>query len=111
MESLREKLVNELMALELVLYSSEVQSVIEAEKNLDIKAALIRERTDVVVARVKLENAVLERISARLKQLEPDLKTGISNLENEVKKISNTLSILSIINRVTGLVAKIFLIV
>lgn len=110
MEDLRNQIIDALRKLELALNSTKFQALIEAEQDLKVRKALLRERTDVVVARVKLENIVLERISARLKQLEPDLKAGIKDLENEIKKISDALDILSIVDRVTGLVAKIFLI-
>ena len=108
---LRDEIVDKLRNLEIALNSSKIQTLIENEKDSDIKAAFLRERTDIIVARVKLETAILERISLRLKQLEPDIKTGIKDLENEVKKLKNTIDFLSIINRVTGLLAKVFLII
>ena len=108
---LRDEIVDKLRNLEIALNSSKIQTLIENEKDPDLKEAFVREKTDIIVARVKLENAILERISVRLKQLEPDIKTCIKDLENEVKKLKNTIDFLSIINRVTGLLAKVFLII
>lgn len=108
---LRDEIVDKLRNLEIALNSSKIQTLIDNEKDFAIKAAFLRERTDIIVARVKLENAILERISLRLKQLESDIKAGIKDLENEVKKLKSTIDFLSIINRVTGLLAKVFLII
>lgn len=108
---LRDEIVEKLRNLEIALNSSKIQTLMENEKDSAIKEAFVRERTDIIVARVKLENAILEQISIRLKQLEPDIKAGIKDLENEAKKLKSTIEFMSIINRVTGLLAKVFLII
>ncbi|MHC5611925.1 MAG: hypothetical protein ACYTXA_13145 [Nostoc sp.] len=76
-----------------------------------LKRKFIDERTDLSVLRVKLETTVLEKIAARLKCLEEDLNEGLEALTKSIDDVQNTVDILTTIKNVTGLVARILVII
>ncbi|AVH66633.1 hypothetical protein [Nostoc sp. 'Peltigera membranacea cyanobiont' N6] len=109
-DKLREEVINKLRDCELKLYSPEIQN--EFENLIDIvkKRKFIDERIELSVLRVKLESATLERIAARLKCLEEDLNKGLEALGESIDNVQNTVDILTTIKNVTGLVARILVI-
>jgi hypothetical protein len=106
-----DKVLRELRNCELELYSVNVQEKFEKEKDIVKKQKFLDERTDVTVCRVKLEGAILEKIAARLKCLEKDLNEGLAELAKAVADVENTVAILTTMKNVTGLVARILVLI
>lgn len=106
-----DKVLRELRSCELELYSVKVQEKFEKEKDIAKKQKFFDERTDVTVCRVKLEGAILEKIAARLKCLEEDLNEGLKELNEAIDVVENTVSILNTMKNVTGLVARILVLI
>lgn len=110
MES-EQQLLAKLRNLELELNSSRVQYKFEQEPDSNIRNKFFQDRRDIVIAREKLENDILGKFVPRLKALEEDINDGIADLENALDALTSTISTLKILNRVTGLVARVFMLV
>ena len=110
-KDIRDKHLDELRALERELYSSKVQLFWEQNGTDAEKEEFIRERDDIVLSRIKLENTILENIAGRLKELEGGLNDGINNLKQEISDLNNTVNFLNTISRVTGILARVLLLV
>lgn len=106
-----DKVLRELRNCELELYSVKVQGKFEQEKDIVKKQKFLDERTDVTVCRVKLEGVILEKIAARFKCLEKDLNEGLAELAKAVDDVENTVAILTTMKNVTGLVARILVLI
>ena len=91
--------------------SIKVQTLFEQSTDITAKRAFLKERNEFIITRSKLENTILEKLAERLRLLEPDLKAGIADLDSELAALSDTVSILSAIRRVTGIVARVLLLV
>ncbi|MEH2439377.1 hypothetical protein [Nostoc sp.] len=109
-DKLREEVINKLRDCELKLYSPEIQNEFEKLTDIVKKRKFIDERIELSVLRVKLESATLERIAARLKCLKEDLNKGLEALGESIDNVQNTVDILTTIKNVTGLVARILVI-
>jgi hypothetical protein len=107
----RDTLLVKIRECENRLYSLEVQNLFEKETDPIKKRKFINERLEVSILRVKLETATLERIAVRLKSFEDDLNEGIANLTEAIASVNNTVIILSAIKNVTGIIARILLII
>ncbi|MFN6481937.1 MULTISPECIES: hypothetical protein [unclassified Nostoc] len=110
-DKFREEVINKLRDCELKLYSAEIQNKFEQQTDTAKKRKFIDERIDLSVLRVKLESATLEKIAARLKCLEEDLNDGLEALAKSIDNVQNTVDILTTIKNVTGLVARILVII
>jgi hypothetical protein len=110
-DKLREEFINKLRDCELKLNSAEIQDKFEKENDIVKKRKFIDERTDLSVLRVKLETTVIEKIAARLKCLEEDLNEGLKALNKSIDDVQNTVDILTTIKNVTGLVARILVMI
>jgi hypothetical protein len=110
MES-EQQLLAKLRNLELDLNSSRVQLKFEQEPDPNIRNKFFQDRRDIVIAREKLENDILGKFVPRLKQLEEDINDGIADLEKALDNLTSTISTLKILNRVTGLVARVLMLV
>ncbi len=60
--------------------------------------------------RIKLESIVLEKVAARLKCFEDDLREGINDFKKSIDSVNKTVDILTIVKNVTGIIAKILVI-
>ena len=110
-DKLREEFINKLRDCELKLNSAEIQDKFEKENDIVKKRKFIDERTYLSVLRVKLETTVIEKIAARLKCLEEDLNEGLKALNKSIDDVQNTVDILTTIKNVTGLVARILVMI
>lgn len=110
-KKIRDERLDELQALERKLHSSKVQLFWEQNGTDAEKEEFISERNDIVLARVKLENTILDQIAGRLKELEGSLKEGIDNLKQEIENLNDTVNFLSTISRITGILGRILLLV
>ena len=111
LNEVREELLDEIRNQELRLNSPEIQFAFEKESDPAKKTSFINERDELTTVRLKLEDVILTKIEARLKLLEPDLKDGLKNLDVALQNVNNTVEILNAIKAVTGLVARIVMIV
>ncbi|RUR86628.1 hypothetical protein ACF3DV_14500 [Chlorogloeopsis fritschii PCC 9212] len=105
-----EEFLRKIRECELKLNSPEIQNQFEKETDVAKKRKFLDERTDLSILRVKLETAILEKIAARLKCLEQDLKEGIEGLNQAINDVENTVNILTTIKNVTGIIARILVI-
>lgn len=113
-ESIRiaeENRLEELRELEIKLFSSEVQIFWENNGTEEQKQDFNRARTDIIVARNKIENTTLEGIARRLEENDESLRQGMENLNEEIERLQNLINILNTINRVAGILARIILLV
>lgn len=107
----REQLLAEIRKQELRLNSLEIQDALENESDQDKKISFIQERKKYVIARVTLENAILKNIAARLKPLESDLKDALKDLDVALQNVKNTVEIIKTVGAVTGILARVFMII
>ena len=94
----RDQRLQDLSNLEIKLFSSEVQLFWEQNGTQQEKEDFVTNRTDVVLARAKLENEILEKIASRLLELDESLQAGINNLQQELNSLESTIAILNVIN-------------
>ncbi|MBE8997324.1 hypothetical protein IQ274_03600 [Nostoc sp. LEGE 12447] len=110
MDRVRAQFLDRLRECELELNSSKIQNIFEAETDIAKKRKFIDDRTDLSVLRLKLESVVLEKVAARLKCFEDDLNEGINDLKESIKSVNKTVDILTTIKNVTGVIARILVI-
>lgn len=110
MDRVRAQFLDRLRECELELNSSKIQNIFEAETDIAKKRKFIDDRTDLSVLRLKLESVVLEKVAARLKCFEDDLNEGINDLRESIKSVNKTVDILTTIKNVTGIIARILVI-
>ncbi|RCJ37912.1 hypothetical protein A6770_14070 [Nostoc minutum NIES-26] len=110
-DKIRTQFIDQLRECELELNSPEIQDIFEKEKDTAKRRKFIDERTDLSVFRLKLETAVLEKVAARLKCFEEDLNDGIKDLKDSIDSVKKTVDILTTIKNVTGIVARIVVII
>ncbi|MBC1223506.1 hypothetical protein GNF10_00590 [Nostoc sp. UCD121] len=110
MDRVRAQFLDRLRECELELNSSKIQNIFEAEIDIAKKRKFIDDRTDLSVLRLKLESVVLEKVAARLKCFEDDLNEGINDLRESIKSVNKTVDILTTIKNVTGIIARILVI-
>ncbi len=89
------------------LYSAEVQTKIEQQRDEAKKKAFVSQRKYYDDYLHKLEIQNLESISARMKPLEPALNQAIKSLDNSMQSVNNTVNIISSIQNVSSIVARI----
>ncbi|MEH2151483.1 hypothetical protein [Nostoc sp.] len=109
-DRVRAKFIDRIRECELDLNSSQIQNIFEAEKDIAKKRKFIDDRTDLSVLRLKLETVVLEKIAIRLKYFEDDLNEGIDDLKKSIKSVNKTVEILTTIKNITGIIARILVI-
>lgn len=109
-DRVRAKFIDRIRECELELNSSKMQFIFEAETDIAKKRKFIDDRTDLSVLRLKLETVVLEKIAARLKCFEDDLNEGINDLRESINSVNKTVDILTTIKNVTGIIARILVI-
>ncbi|SRR5579883_535880 len=107
LQVVREELLDDIRNKELQLNSAEIQLSLERETDPAKKSSFIQERQQFTVYRVKLENAILEKIASKLNSLEPDLKEGLNDLDVALQDVNNTVAILNTVKLVTSIVAQI----
>lgn len=105
---IRDRLVEDIFELERKISSPILQEqlLINAQ-NEDEKKDIIESVLDLSIIRRKLENAILEIIAKRLKRLEPQIKEGIDYLNDAIDNLDTSVNILSFINSLTGLIARV----
>lgn len=107
---IREELLEELRKVEFKLASlEEVISLCTSEKNSPLAKSFLQARADLIVARAKIENAILEKIAGQIEGLQLELKASISSLNKELEKPENETVLLDAIHKVTGIAARILL--
>ena len=105
---IRDRLVEDIFNLEIKLNSPVVQDkLLKNAKTKDEKIDIIESVLDLSMVRRKLENAMLETIAKRLKRLEPQIQEGIDSLNDAIDNLENSTNILSLINSLTGLIARV----
>ena len=105
---IRDRLVEDIFNLEIKLNSTVVQDkLLKNAKTKDEKIDIIESVLDLSMVRRKLENAMLETIAKRLKRLEPQIQEGIDSLNDAIDNLENSTNILSLINSLTGLIARV----
>lgn len=110
LQKIRDKRLDQLRKQELELNSSRVQLFWEdSQRNPDNKKKFFRERRAVVVERVKLENAILEKIAGMLKELQDDLKEGCDELQSAIDNLNDEVDFFNKLSRVTGILARVLL--
>jgi hypothetical protein len=109
-DEIRNQIIDDINRLELRLNASDVQIEIEKNANENQKRQFINERTDLSVVRIKLENTILERIAVRLKNLEPEIKKGITELDQAIQELENTVGVIEAIKNLTSIIARILVI-
>jgi len=67
------------------------------------------DRTEFILAKRKLQDALIMSIAERLEKLNKDLELGIKNLNQELRNLSNTIAILEAVERVIGIISRIVL--
>lgn len=113
LEKIRNERLYQLEKQERELNSSRVQLFWENVKKRDPARAekFFRERRAIVVQRVKLENITLTKIVRTLNELEDDLKEGCDNLQMQIDNLNDEVAFFNVVSRVTGILARILLLV
>lgn len=111
MRSMQEDKLEELRQLEIKLFLPSVQLFWESNGDEKQRREFNRARTDILVARNKIENTTLEGIARRLEENNESLQQGIDNLNSEIERLDNLINILSTINQVAGILSRIILLV
>ncbi|MBW4458037.1 MAG: hypothetical protein KME55_38490 [Nostoc indistinguendum CM1-VF10] len=107
---IREEILEELRKVEFNLSSIEkVIALCTSEKDSPLAKSFLQARADLIVARAKIENAILEKIAGQIEGLQLELKASISSLNKELKKPENETALLDAIQKVTGIAARILL--
>ncbi|MEA5605696.1 hypothetical protein [Nostoc sp. UHCC 0252] len=107
----RTQFLARLYECELELNSSKIQNIFESETDTSKKRKFIDDRTELSMLRVKLETVALEKVAAQLKSLEDDLNEGINDLKKSIDSVGNTVDILTSVRHITGIIARIFVII
>lgn len=92
------------------LYSSKVQLKIEQQANESAKQEFLRQREKVRNYLKILEKQDLQKFVAQMKPLESELDQAIGDLDRELQSVNNTVKIISSINAVTRVLAKVVMI-
>lgn len=109
-DSIREELLQELRKVEFKLgFLEEVLLFCTSEQNAPLTKSFLQARADLIVARSKIENAVLEKIAGQIERLESELKASIIRLNEELEKLENKTALLDALHKVTGIAARILL--
>ncbi|WP_017318549.1 hypothetical protein [Mastigocladopsis repens] len=102
-----EELLKKIREQEQRLDSTEIQLAFEKEPDQAKRRAFIKDRGSYRNARIQLENKILEKTAKNLKPLESQLEEGIKDLEISLRKLDNTVAILSKIENVTNILGSI----
>ncbi|WP_373525642.1 hypothetical protein [Nostoc sp.] len=112
-DEIRQMLLTALKETEENLLSNETLIKFKGEFAVDgNKAKLNRyfdDRTEFILAKRRLQDALILSIAERLEKLNKDLELGIENLNKELKKLDNTITILETVERVIGIISRIVL--
>jgi esterase/lipase len=103
----KQQILAEMRQHEKRLSSPEMNALIENESNQNRRNQLLDMRRNYEEARKNLENAVLEKISVRLKEQENELQKALNELTSVLNKINNTVAVLRTVNLVTSIVGRI----
>ncbi|MFQ4144880.1 hypothetical protein [Chlorogloeopsis sp. ULAP02] len=95
----------------LKLYSAEVQLAFEKEQDESKKKAFLNQRQYYDNYLHELEKHNLESLLARMKPLEIELSRAITSLDNALKRVNNTVNIISNIQMISSIIARIITIV
>lgn len=107
---IREELLEKLRKIEFKLGSlEEVISLCTSEKNSLLAKSFLQARADLIVARAKIENAILEKIAGQIQGLQLELEASINSLNKELEKPENQTALLDALHQVTGIAARILL--
>lgn len=105
------QLLSEVRASVEELYSSKVQLQIEQQTNSSAKQEFLQQREKVRNYLNILEKQDLQKSVAQMQPLESQLKQATKDLDRELQSVNNMVNIISSINAVTGVLAKIVMIV
>lgn len=112
-DKIRQQLLTALKETEENLLSNQTLMKFKGEFARDTdKAKLNRyfdDRTDFILAKRKLQDALIVSIAERLEKLNKDLELGINNLNKELKNLDNTIAVLETIERVIGIISRIII--
>lgn len=103
-----DNLLNQIRKQVLKLYSPEIQLVFEAELDKTKKEEFIQEREDYRHYLYQLELQDLQTVLLRMRLLENDLNIAIQSLDNALEDVNNTVTIISSIQYITSIMARIF---
>ncbi|BAY43050.1 hypothetical protein SAMD00079811_06280 [Scytonema sp. HK-05] len=104
---INKQLLDKMREQEEKLRSSKIQLAFEKEPDIAKRRAFLEERNLYRAKWMELETKILKNHAKNLKSLAPDLENAIEKLEVELQNVKNTVAILSTINRVTSIVARI----
>lgn len=105
------ELLSEVRASVEELYSAKVQLQIEQQTNASAKQEFLKQREKVRNYLNILEKQDLQKSVAQMQPLESQLKQATKDLDRELQSVNNMVNIISSINAVTGVLAKIVMIV
>jgi hypothetical protein len=91
--------------------SNEIELAFRREPDPAKKEDFLEKRKRYRDSWMELEEKILKNQTKNLKSLEPDLEKAIEELETQLQNVHNTVAILSTMNRVTSIVARVVTIV
>ena len=92
-----------------MLFSPEIQFALEQDPDELKRVNFVKERQRYVSTLQNLEKQNLEHIAEKMKSLEPELENAISELEQELQSINNTIRILRNISNVSRVASQILM--
>lgn len=111
----RDRLVKELEKaeenLESVRTFLKFKGEFDRDRDEDKMNRYLQARTDCMLLRRKLQDALIESIVARLETFNSSLKSGIKELNEELESLENTIAILQTAERVISILSRILLLV
>jgi hypothetical protein len=102
-----DELVDALDAIENVMYGMDFR---ERLQQLDegTRQRVVELREQMCLLKTKLQTARLNDIAANLERYEDDLRTGMTDMEEEVQKLANTTKFLNGLDKVVSVGIKMF---
>ncbi len=98
----------ELRAKEKKLYLPEVERFIKTQSN-EVKQNFVNQRKEVGKKLHNIEMQELEEILKRLESLKPEYDKAFKDLDREIQSLNNAVKIVSSINAVTRVLAKLLI--
>ncbi len=92
---------------ESLLYSSEIQTAFEQNKDSHQNYIFVQERRSYVAARARLENAISENLTLDIGALENILQQALHDLENALKNPNDSAAIILRIQNVSCIIFRI----
>ncbi|MBW4512289.1 MAG: hypothetical protein KME64_38220 [Scytonematopsis contorta HA4267-MV1] len=101
------KLLFDVKQKESLLYSSEIQTAFEKNKDSHQNYIFVQERRSYVAARARLENALSENLTLDIGALEDILQQALYDLENALQTLDDSAAIILRIQNVSCIIFRI----